>query len=208
MVCIYKEGALNLRRPEEYTSTKKKIIEAALNIISNEGLCNVTIRKLASLAGVNVAAINYHFGSKEQLINQALLSITEQLENSFEVLKNEDLLPEERLKYFLDGYTNTMLTYPVIIKNFIMQSITEYQISGEYEAFIKEQGYDLIKNTLKQIRPEDSETIVEMRIMQLFGGLAFPVLVANRTIALKDFDYSHEDVRSQYIDIMMKYICR
>ncbi|KUG05176.1 transcriptional regulator, tetr family [hydrocarbon metagenome] len=197
-----------MRRPEEYTSTKKKIIEAALNIISNEGLCNVTIRKLASLAGVNVAAINYHFGSKEQLINQALLSITEQLENSFEVLKNEDLLPEERLKYFLDGYTNTMLTYPVIIKNFIMQSITEYQISGEYEAFIKEQGYDLIKNTLKQIRPEDSETIVEMRIMQLFGGLAFPVLVANRTIALKDFDYSHEDVRSQYIDIMMKYICR
>ncbi len=196
-----------MQEKEEYKGTKRKIIEAALNIISTEGFCKVTVRKVASLAGVNVAAINYHFGTKEQLINEALLNITEQLKSSFAILRSEEIMPEDRLKIFLDNYAITMLRYPDILKNFIMQSITECHISGEYEAFIKKQGYDLIKNTLKQIRPEDSETLIEMRIMQMLGGLAFPVLVANRTIALKDFDYSHEEVRSQYVDIMMEYIC-
>ncbi len=196
-----------MQYPEDYSSTKKKILEAALDRISNEGLCKVTVRKVASLAGVNVAAINYHFGTKEQLINEALLSITRQLEKSFDILNRDDLMPQERLKKFLEEYTNTLVRYPVIIKNFIMQSITEYQISGEYEAFIQEKGYALIKNTLIQIRPQDSENIMEMRIMQMLGGLAFPVLVANRPIALKDFDYSHEDVRSQYVEIMINYIC-
>ncbi len=191
---------------EKYTSTQRKIIESTLNIISAEGFCKVTIRKVASSAGVNVAAINYHFGSKEQLINDALHSITEQLKSSFVVLDREDLVPEDRLRVFLDDYTKTLLMYPDIMKNFIMQSITEYQVSGEYESFLQEQGYDLIKNTLMQIRPDESEAIIGMRIMQMQGGLAFPVLVANRTIALKDFDYFHEDVRSQYVEIMMKYI--
>ncbi len=193
---------------EEHSSTKRKIIEAALRIISTEGFYKVTIRKVASLAGVNVAAINYHFGTKDQLINEALLNITEQLKSSFTALRSEEIEPEERLNAFLDNYAETIVRYPDIIKNFILQSITEYQISGEYEAFFQEEGFDLIRNTLKQIRPEDSNTAIEMRIMQMMGALAFPVLVANRTIALKDFDYSHEEVRTQYVEIIMRYICR
>jgi len=36
-------------------NTKDKILEATLNIISDEGFQNVTIRKIAIVAGVNVA---------------------------------------------------------------------------------------------------------------------------------------------------------
>ena len=46
---------------------KQKIIMTAIECIESEGLQGVTIRKIADQAGVNVAAINYHFGSKEQL---------------------------------------------------------------------------------------------------------------------------------------------
>jgi len=53
-------------------STKNKILEATLSIISNEGFQNVTIRRIAMDAGVNVAAVNYHFGSKDNVINEAL----------------------------------------------------------------------------------------------------------------------------------------
>ncbi len=193
-----------MQTQENHTNTQKRIIAAALNIISTDGFCKLTVRKVSSLAGVNVAAINYHFGSKEQLINQALHSITEQLKSCFEILAGEELLAEDRLGIFLDNYTKTVVKYPDIIKIFIMQSITEYEIRGEYEAFMLEEGYDLLKKTLRQIRPTESETIIGMRIMQMQGDMAFPILLGNRTIAQKDFDFFQEDSRSQYIELMMK----
>jgi len=48
---------------------KQKIILTAIGCIEKEGIQGVTIRKIADMSGVNVAAINYHFGSKEQLLN-------------------------------------------------------------------------------------------------------------------------------------------
>lgn len=47
--------------------TKEKILDATLHLIKSEGIDSVTIRKIASEAGTNVALINYYFGSKENL---------------------------------------------------------------------------------------------------------------------------------------------
>ncbi len=191
---------------QQYTHTKKKILDATLEIIGREGFYNVTVRKVASLAGVNVAAINYHFGSKELLISQALHNITEQLKHSFDVLQQEDLPPQDRLHAFLSNYAMTITRYPDVIKNYIMQSICDYGFSGEYENFINDYGYKMIRNTIMEIRPEDSEIVIDIIIMQMMGGMAFPILVANRAIALKEFDYTHHEARKQFVDILLDSI--
>ena len=49
------------------TTTKEKILEAAGAIFGREGFKATTIRRIADSAGVNVAAINYHFRDKEGL---------------------------------------------------------------------------------------------------------------------------------------------
>ena len=46
---------------------KQKIIQTTIECIEQKGIQHATIRIIADMAGVNVAAINYHFGSKEQL---------------------------------------------------------------------------------------------------------------------------------------------
>ncbi len=191
---------------EQYKSTKERIIGATLKIIANEGFHKITIRKLASLAGVNVAAVNYHFGSKEQLVNEALHSITQQLTNTFDLLKLTDITAEERLRNFLNAYASIISRYPDTIKNYIMQSITDYGVSGEYESFIQAEGYALIKNTIMQMKPKEPELIWEMRIVQMMGSMAFPVLVANHSFPLQDFDYSHDEIRSQYVEIILSSI--
>lgn len=43
------------------------MIESALFLFSRKGMDNVTLRELTAHAGVNLAAVNYHFGSKEAL---------------------------------------------------------------------------------------------------------------------------------------------
>jgi len=48
-------------------STRTKLLEAAVCIFAERGFADVTTRELADAAGVNQAAILYHFGSKEQL---------------------------------------------------------------------------------------------------------------------------------------------
>lgn len=51
---------------------REKLLEAARQCLFDKGYERTTVRDLASAAGVSMAAIGYHFGSKEALLNQAL----------------------------------------------------------------------------------------------------------------------------------------
>ncbi len=50
-----------------------KILEAALKVIEREGISATTTRAIAAEANVNIAAINYYFRTKDQLVKAALL---------------------------------------------------------------------------------------------------------------------------------------
>ncbi|BCS96695.1 TetR family transcriptional regulator [Desulfoluna limicola] len=49
--------------------TKTKILDSAEKLIVELGADKASMRKITEEAGVNVAAINYHFGSKDNLIS-------------------------------------------------------------------------------------------------------------------------------------------
>ena len=53
-------------------ATREQIIAVTLQAIQQEGLAALTIRQIADRAGVNVAAVNYHFGSKDALVGEVL----------------------------------------------------------------------------------------------------------------------------------------
>ncbi|MDQ5888246.1 MAG: TetR/AcrR family transcriptional regulator, regulator of cefoperazone and chloramphenicol, partial [Pseudomonadota bacterium] len=45
--------------------TRKRLIEAGIELFGRDGFDAVTTRQLAEVAGVNQAAIPYHFAGKE-----------------------------------------------------------------------------------------------------------------------------------------------
>jgi AcrR family transcriptional regulator len=49
--------------------TKEKILDAAEELFSDNGFAATSIRAITTRAGVNLAALNYHFGSKDALID-------------------------------------------------------------------------------------------------------------------------------------------
>lgn len=51
-------------------ATQIKILEAAETELAEYGYAGASIRNITQRAGVNVASINYHFGSKEELIKE------------------------------------------------------------------------------------------------------------------------------------------
>jgi AcrR family transcriptional regulator len=49
------------------TDTKEQIITVAERLFAEHGFAGTTLRNVVSEAGVNLAAVHYHFGSKEEL---------------------------------------------------------------------------------------------------------------------------------------------
>ncbi|MEM6384137.1 MAG: CerR family C-terminal domain-containing protein [Pseudomonadota bacterium] len=76
-------------------ATKLALLEAAMKLFGEKGYDNTTVRDLINEAGVNLAAINYHFGGKEGLRYAAIghLACTFRNEGPGEVLQH--LTPEK-----------------------------------------------------------------------------------------------------------------
>ena len=61
-----------MKTPREGTArTCGKLLEAAAEIFSEKGFRDATIAEICQRAGANIAAVNYHFGSKETLYSEA-----------------------------------------------------------------------------------------------------------------------------------------
>lgn len=52
--------------------TKSRILDAAESLFMEHGFEATSLRQLTTAAGVNLAAVNYHFGSKEELFQAVL----------------------------------------------------------------------------------------------------------------------------------------
>jgi AcrR family transcriptional regulator len=68
---------MKLKTPTEITDaspdeTRRQLLEAAGEVFAGVGFRDATVREICRRAGANVAAINYHFGDKENLYLEVL----------------------------------------------------------------------------------------------------------------------------------------
>src|SRR5258705_12892313 len=56
--------------PTTHFNTKDRILGAAEELFAQFGFAGTSLRQVTSRADVNIAAVNYHFGSKENLVNE------------------------------------------------------------------------------------------------------------------------------------------
>lgn len=77
------------------TDTKRKITRAATALFAHKGLEGVSIREISRRAGVNLAAINYHFQSKEQLYSAIITQHFQKMRDFLAELEREGIKDEE-----------------------------------------------------------------------------------------------------------------
>ena len=58
-------------------SNRERILEAAIECVQTRGIADTTARDIAGAAGASLASIPYHFGSKDALVDLALLRAME-----------------------------------------------------------------------------------------------------------------------------------
>jgi AcrR family transcriptional regulator len=59
-------------------SHREQLLEGAIECLRTKGYARTTARDIAAAANANTASIGYHFGSKEALLNEAIMRTCEQ----------------------------------------------------------------------------------------------------------------------------------
>jgi AcrR family transcriptional regulator len=93
-----------MRMPrKDGAETRSRIIEAAAVVFAAGGFRCGTVAQIATLAGVNHAAVNYHFGSKEELYRQVWLHARESSLAAYPLQRahEDDASPEIALQSFI-----------------------------------------------------------------------------------------------------------
>lgn len=187
-------------------STKDKIIIATLNIINEEGFKNVTIRKIAVKADINVASVNYHFGSKENMVAEALKYLLDEFKTSFKHLKDTSQPPCSRLRNFMQSYADTAVQYPDVMKIFVDQAMFGILVPENNLKFMRNEGFEAFKNTIGEIRKLEDDSVLFMKFFQMFSCIAFPVLMGSNLEKYSELNYSNREIRNEYIELVLRNI--
>jgi AcrR family transcriptional regulator len=88
-----------LARAEELqrNATRRRLIAAASRVFAQHGFANARVRQIADAAGVNLAAVNYHFGGKEGLYRATLSYLAGQAQSIRPVRNRRGATPQDRL---------------------------------------------------------------------------------------------------------------
>ena len=154
---------------------KQTIIEAAMELFADKGFEGTSIRELAAKAGVNIAMVNYYFGSKEKLFE----AMVEEKSTYFRERLNSVLIDEsknelQKIDTIIEDYVNRITSqhkYHRVIHQELMLQQRESLHENIIAVFAKN------KEVLKKIIDQGVKKKVfrkvdpELTIVTLFGTM-------------------------------------
>lgn len=99
----------------ELKGIEERILDRALYLFGKSGTTNVPIRSIVREAGVNVSAINYYFGSKDNMLNYIKEFYLENILQAYAPLYDDSLSDEEKLIKCSNEIIEYCLRYPGVL---------------------------------------------------------------------------------------------
>ncbi len=190
--------------PEPGKSTRDKIINATIESIEENGIQDVTIRKIAQKAQVNVAAVNYHFSSKKNLLDATLKTTLDNLFIDWEIMLNKDDFDiRECLSFMLHELLSGPYRFPNITKAHIYDGFTHNNFENDFfkrfSAFL-----NLLISKTETKNPGKSRQM-RMAVIQLFSASLLPGLLPGLFGAFPQNDLSDSKNQDEYITFLIDH---
>lgn len=154
---------------------REKIVLAAILTVQVHGLEGATTRRITKLAGVNVAAVNYYFGSKDKLLEAAFdqtlhEGFTKALAELKECVEHCGGDVKQGTLAFLTDYIANAFRYPRIAVAHVHDALMDQDYSGpavrHFQSFLK--GFSEI---VTPAMPQADETEKRLAIIHVWTSI-------------------------------------
>lgn len=145
--------------------TMARIRAATAELLEEQGSAEgITVRQIAQRAGVGTGLINYHFGSKNQLVGEVIGEKMQKLAEEYLYRQNDGLPPKERLTATLKALFSFGAEYKPLMQTLIRQGFE----NGNTVALL------IITPLLKEVLGTEAD---EMRLRVLATQILYPIQV-------------------------------
>lgn len=189
---------------------KSLLLEATKKLIKEHGY--VTVKDITDFSKMNVAAVNYHFGSKDQLIKAVILDVITELKEQISARLINASADETHPVLLADMLT---LLYSFVAENagifkYLFLSIDNQITSANelfYMFFNDEQFTNLVYSSLSQAIESENEYELRARYMIIFSGVILPMLFGLLQIDEKAIEpYNNPVFQAAYIEQLLRVI--
>lgn len=183
-------------------NTKSKILDAAELLFAEKGFADTSLRQITSRAEVNLASVNYHFGSKKELIQavvgrylNVLMPLIKQALSDL-VEQNEDLSMEEVFSSFIEPLLALNRFRPQGTDTFLQllgRGYTDKQ--GHLRWYLTQHHGDVLAHIVAAIgkaNPELKPSDVFWRLHFTMGTLVFTMASTNALTEIAKADFAQE----------------
>jgi TetR/AcrR family transcriptional regulator, regulator of cefoperazone and chloramphenicol sensitivity len=175
--------------------TAAKILLAAVACIERDGLPGLTVRDIAKEAEVNVAAVNYHFGSKDILLRKVLQDRLGHFKQDIAELLNQEEKPSsERLFDALAYILNGALDWPRMMQAIMNTSLTDRSVSSAFNRSLAE----IIEKVSAVLCPAEPRSAVA-KAAHLVSAVIFPGMAPGLFTKLPELDLSKAERRGDFV---------
>ncbi len=188
------------------TLTREKIVIAAIECIEEQGLQSLTIRSIASKAGVNSAAINYYFDTKGRLVEEALERTLEEFKKiPEETLQADNLDSRDRLRAFFSALFDGLIRWPRIVRAHLQSPLFEANYGTRFVDTFNSFLTDLLRK-LEEMPLGPQEQNLRLRIIQSFSAVLIPGLMPGLFRYFSGLDFTDPDARKSYIEDLVTHL--
>ena len=188
---------------EDKSNTRSRILEATAEIIGKERNLNLTVREIATRADVNIASINYHFQSKENLLDEVELMLMDKIRFIYTNLNDSALSIHERLTNWAGSLIKHLIDYPGIIYLIGTRMLErENTCINQYLSLLETDLAPLVKELIGN----NDEAIARFKVLHLISGVVYPVLIFSSSDQSAIINISDEDTRNSYVTSLIASI--
>jgi len=184
-------------------SVEERIILATIECIEKYGIKKTTNRRIAAMANVNGAAVNYYFRSKDILIKKAL-QIT--LDNAFDFKDFERLTaltPKERCEDIFNNLVAGACKYPGLVRahfySLFSQGVVDEEVQHRLNKYLHYLAKDLKDHGWQGNEEELGYALTQISAAALMMALAPQVFQQGFGIDMHD-----EETRRKFIERLVE----
>lgn len=155
-------------------TTEQKIINAAQKIFTQKGFAATRTRDIAEESGINLALINYYFGSKQKLFKIIVENKFMELFGILEpILSNDEIKIEEKVTLVTNNYTNMLMKnedLPIFVLNNIKRD------KDLLKDVIKQSKLPTLFGLERQLKAEGYNISILNFVMNIISMSLFPFI--------------------------------